>query len=276
MQHGFTRTRRVISDIPSVSSNPRFDPATMAWVTAVLANGGTVSLLRETVVDNLIVGLKAAGIWTKLDRLWLTAAENEPSALTDLVGLTLATKNGSPPFAVDDGYTGQDTSTPTNYIDSNFNPVTQGVNFANNNCHYSAWSTTNVVVTSGGCLVGNHFFTALFVTLFGGGNNVQGGIQDNTSPGVIGTTTDRTGLWLGNRDSSTTTQFYHNGSSFATPNVTSTGFVSQNFFLMAYNSSGLASNGSPQQHAMFSMGASLTAAQEASFYNLVRNYMTVI
>ena len=87
------------------------DAATIAWVNQVVTNGGTVSAGRQTLVDNLIVGLKADGIWTKLERLWLFAAENTISALTDLVGLTLATANNSPTFTADVGYTGVDAGT---------------------------------------------------------------------------------------------------------------------------------------------------------------------
>ena len=78
---------------------------TTAWVAEVVSNGGTVSAGRQTIVNDLIAGLKADGIWAKLDRLWLFAAEDQPSALTDLVGLTLATAVNSPTFTADEGYT---------------------------------------------------------------------------------------------------------------------------------------------------------------------------
>ena len=78
---------------------------TTAWVAEVVSNGGTVSAGRQTIVNDLIAGLKADGVWIKLDRLWLFAAEDQPSALTDLVGLTLATAVNSPTFTADEGYT---------------------------------------------------------------------------------------------------------------------------------------------------------------------------
>src|SRR5215475_3606794 len=82
------------------------DAATTAWVAQVVTNGGSVSSGRQTLVDNFIVGAKADGFWTKLDRLWFHWAENQPQALTDMIALTLATAVNSPTFTVDRGYTG--------------------------------------------------------------------------------------------------------------------------------------------------------------------------
>src|SRR5215813_10721680 len=114
----------------------RVDSATSAWINAVVLNGGSVSRQRAMLVDDLIVGLKADGIWTKLDRLWLFAAENAKTALTDLVGLTLATAVSSPTFTIDKGYAGNGTSS---YIDTGFNTSTSGVNFTLNTSHLAVW-----------------------------------------------------------------------------------------------------------------------------------------
>src|SRR5215475_5462531 len=67
------------------------DSDATAWSNQVTTNGGTVSSTRLGLISDLISGLKTDGIWTKLDRQWIYAAEDQPGALTDLVGLTLAT-----------------------------------------------------------------------------------------------------------------------------------------------------------------------------------------
>jgi hypothetical protein len=97
------------------------DPSTDAWINQVVINGGSVSNARATVVDNFIVALKNAGLFTRFDRLYLHAAENQPSALTCLVSLTLATAVNSPSFTVDRGYTGVDASNV--HLDTGFNPT---------------------------------------------------------------------------------------------------------------------------------------------------------
>ena len=62
----------------------RSNTETTGWIGKVYELGGTVSSTRRTLVDALISGLKSDGVWPKLDRLWLFAAENATSALVDL------------------------------------------------------------------------------------------------------------------------------------------------------------------------------------------------
>ena len=127
---------------------------TAAWVAAVVAAGGSVSAGRQTLVNSLIVGLKADGVWNKLDRAWVLAAENTQSALIDIKGLATATANGSPTFTVDQGYTGVQASA-TVYLDTGFTPSSSGVNFTQNSAHISGWSNTNVAsLSTGGVMIG--------------------------------------------------------------------------------------------------------------------------
>ena len=48
----------------------------------------------KKLVNDLIVGLKTDGVWTKLDRLWIFAAENAKSSIIDMVGLASSTPTG--------------------------------------------------------------------------------------------------------------------------------------------------------------------------------------
>ena len=70
-----------------ITSGPSEDPATTAWVNAVIAAGGTVSTTQRGYVDTLIKAYKTAGVWTLLDHEWLFAAENKTQAKVDIVGL---------------------------------------------------------------------------------------------------------------------------------------------------------------------------------------------
>ena len=53
------------------------DTATVAWINAVAASGGQVSVSRQSVVNNLVVGLKIDGVWNKFDRLWMLARQRK-------------------------------------------------------------------------------------------------------------------------------------------------------------------------------------------------------
>jgi hypothetical protein len=70
------------------------------WAAAVVAAGGSVSGTltsgRKKLINDLIMGLMADGVWSKLDRLWLFAAENSQSALIDIKGAVSATAVNTP------------------------------------------------------------------------------------------------------------------------------------------------------------------------------------
>jgi hypothetical protein len=214
------------------------DPDVMAWMSKVGLNGGTVSVTRQALVHDLIAGLKADGIWTKLDRLWLLAAENAASALVDLKAGALATAVNSPTFTVDVGYTGEDVFDPvTKYIDTGFILATDG-NFAQDDAHISAWCVGNVAASNGGCLVGadqGTGHTQLFVTFTDG--NVYGRV--NASNGSSGAPGTRAGHWLASRDNSSDRDLYHDGAFVDTVSVSSQSPVATYpVYVLCYNEAG--------------------------------------
>src|SRR5262245_61114005 len=103
-----------------------------AWAQFVVLSGGTVSTARLNLVGTLIQGLKADGIWTKLDLLYLYAAENTISARVDIVRRTLPGIVGSPTFTADRGYAGTDVDPATNYLGTGFNASTFGGQYSLN------------------------------------------------------------------------------------------------------------------------------------------------
>jgi len=70
--------------------------------------------------NKLVVDLKNAGIWSKLDTLAVFATDgNSDFALIDWKRLSQYTAVNSPTFTTNGGFTGNGTSS---YIDTNFNP----------------------------------------------------------------------------------------------------------------------------------------------------------
>jgi hypothetical protein len=268
------------SAIGFLPSGSAFDAATIAWVNAVIANGGSVSNGRKILVDNLIVGLKADGLFTKLDRLWLFAAENQPSALTDIIADQLATAVNSPTFTTDRGYTGQDQNVPTQYIDTNYNPSTNGVQYTQNAAHASAWCVGNVAPSVGGALMGLNAaattVTDIYDTFSDG--NVYARINEGTPSGSQGAPGTRAGQWLINRSGSGATQLYQNGSLFSSPNSTSGALANGNFFVTCENfpPPPTTNNGTPNQVAMASMGGNLNGTDASNLYSRLRTYMTAV
>jgi hypothetical protein len=261
-------------------SSKALDAATLVWVAAVVAAGGTVSNARRTLVNNLIIGLRADGLWNLLDRLWILAAENTQSALVDMKALVLAVPNGSPAFTANLGYTGVDSSA-TVYIDTMTNLSNYGGQFTTNSGHASIWSNTNAASTGGGgCTFGsstasqgNNQTTILPKRVDG---NAYFRLDDSTPSGGFANA-NSTGHYLVNRDSISTTQGYVSGSLFANPNAASGTLANANDIMLAMNDTVLGPvTGGGYQLTMHSIGGNLSGAQVSSFYSRLRTYMTAV
>ncbi len=255
-----------------------FDAATTAWVNAVIANGGTVSPARKIVVNNLIAGLKADNTFTKLDRLWLFAAENEPSALTDIIARSLATNVNSTTFAANNGYTGDGGTGNSMYIDTNYNLVTNAVNFSLNSAHHSFWMLS--ATEAGGVNVNLHgAYDGVTLT----------DLITDVSPGIIGRVNSPSedipgsgndgykGFWLTNRSSATQGQIYFNGVLAGSNNALSAGGVpSLKIFVLCRNNVGNPALFTAGPVACFSAGGSLNSLEANSLYGRLRTYMTAV
>lgn len=248
------------------------DAATIAWVNAVVANGGSVSGVRKTLVNDLIVGLKADGLFTKLDRLWLHAGENQPSALTDIVADSSATTVNSPTFTIDRGYTGNGT---TSYLASGYKS-SDGPNLAQNSAHCSAWVVT-VDATNNAMILGAETGAGIGMLLMYSttGPKWQTSLNQDFSntPGPTGA--GGTGLVTATRVNSTQENIYRNGGSKDTSAANSVGVDTIPFFICARNI-GAIDNPSQHQIAATHFGGGLTDTDVTNIYNRLRTYMTAV
>ena len=97
---------------------------------------------RKALINTLVKSLKAAGVWTKLDALYLFAAADAQAARRNWIqDLYNATAVSSPTFAADRGYTGDGAAA---YLDTGFNPSTaSSPKLTQNSAHASAWDRTS-------------------------------------------------------------------------------------------------------------------------------------
>lgn len=239
-----------------------YDADAQAWFDEVVNNGGTVSNGRKTVVNELVVGLKNDGIWSKLDRLSLYAAENTPSALTDLVSLTLATEVNSVTFAADQGYTPAGNGT---YIDTNFNPTSGSPNFAQDSAMLAVWNNSNVEHNS--ALILNSGFSCLI------GTRLTTGLDDcyvdvNSASGFSNTTTNANGdgLWAADRSGASAILGYRNGSQVITGSSSSASPANQNLVIQPVN----------RQISVVVIGEHLTGAEHSDLYDRLSIYRTAV
>jgi hypothetical protein len=114
--------------------NSSFDANYQAVLNRAVALGYTLpSASQQIIQNNLVLSLKAGSIWTKLDVLYIFANDGGSDFGTlnwKAPTLNQATLINSPTFTTNEGFMGNGTSS---YVDTNFNPATQGVNYSLNN-----------------------------------------------------------------------------------------------------------------------------------------------
>lgn len=138
--------------IPSFSgfkipSGGGFDADYQAILDYATTQGYTLPSASQQILQNqLMVDLKSGGIWSKLDTFAVFATDgNSDFALIDWKRLTQYTAVNSPTFTTNQGFQGNGTSS---YIDTNFNPRTQGVNYTQDNACFGGWRFNNINSTS--------------------------------------------------------------------------------------------------------------------------------
>lgn len=243
-----------------------------AWVAAVIANGGTVSAGRQNLVNNLITDLQVDGVFAKLDALFLYAGENQPSGLTDIVNLILATAVNSPTFTTDRGFTGNGTSS---YIDSNFNAATaSNPKFTRNSACFFVWSNTTgtdaggiagTAVSAGTQLVPRYTDNNCYWNL-----NISTGSSESFTVGA-----GNTGLYLLNRTGPLFGDETCDLNGVQVDVGTSGGGASapvanENFVSLRHTGF------STRQCCCFGFGGALTATDRGNIYNRLRTYMTAV
>jgi hypothetical protein len=254
----------VISDnvLVSAAGFTDTDSDVALWLRIV----GPVSSTRRDLIHALVAGLKSDGVWTKLDRLWILAAENQQTALVDLKARVTATIAGAVTFSANNGYTA--TSPNFNGINTGFNASTAGGNYTQNSAHLAAWCNTNAQ--------SNETIASYGSIGAGAGENIYPRYTDdnaytrvNDNPDSSGlTNTNALGDYLGNRDSSTTRQSYKNGASLGSLGTVNSQAPVNDTFRFATSGT--------QQCSAFHCGGSLTGTEVTNLYNRIRTYMTAV
>jgi hypothetical protein len=241
--------------------------ATLNWVNAVVTAGGTVSDTQKAVVDALIVGLKADGLWSTdgaLDHLWLLAGELvAKQAAIDIVGLLSNTAHGTPAAFDKWGYTGSVAG--AFYIDPGFANDASGDNFGQNSAEMGAYISTLPTV---GQVLGD--FSAGEFNLQLGSTFCRGAIAHNVAIASFAMTP---GLYIVDL-SATAIGVYKNGSTELATNTLSTQtFDPSNIFAFARDV-GSADSISNGRVGMIFTGGHMTSTQQDAFYARVQTYMT--
>ncbi len=135
----------------SVSSGPvaidveAIDADAWAVITA-MTNRPTFA--RRTLIKTLVDALKAAGLWTKLDRLFILAAHDSQASLIDwkshatrLAATAAGSPSVLPAFTADRGWQGTGNGlTPGGFLTGEFNATVGSNQMAQDSAHLAVWN----------------------------------------------------------------------------------------------------------------------------------------
>ena len=255
----------------------------LARRTPTLSKGGGVSYLpeaqalfarmttqpdatRKGLINTLIGDLISAGVWSKMDALYVLAAHDAQAArlnfIADQFNLTAVS---SPAFTVDRGYQGDGVST---FLQTSFSPTTAvSPKFVQNSGHIMFWSRT--AASSGNVDMGNG--NTIIATRLAGDLAAH---RVNAASSSNSTETDGSGCYVSSRTGSLAADntLYRNGTSRAT----GIGSSAPDSGTMRVLGRSTTVSFSSRQSAAASIGGGLTAGEVSSLYTSLNTYLQAI
>jgi hypothetical protein len=227
------------------------------------------SAARQTLYASLINGGVTDGWWALLDALYVFAAADSDTSLTNLVQAsfkaTLDTATGNPTFTTDRGWSGSGAGGQRD-VNTNFNPSTaSGANFAQNNAMVCAWQlgTTqenadlveNLAADSHIEIIPLWSDTHTYWAVNGNGTEVNP---------ILGL--DPSGFWLAQRTASNAQELNRNGSQVSTSSNGSAALTNSNLIVGPRANTG----------AALGIGAALSNAQKTALYSRLQTYLHAV
>jgi hypothetical protein len=246
-----------------------YDADAQAFITAA----AITDLTQRTAINNLVIGLKSASIWTKMSAIYPMVGGTATSHVYNLKnplntdgafrlffsGGWVHSANGAQPNGLN------------TYARTYFNPATHA---ATNRMAMGIYSRTQdlTINKAWGCLIAA---TNLFAShSFNGANFVIGNVAAN----LIYPPDPTTRFHLGRRTSTTFMEAYRNGVSVGTNTTAITALPSLEMYLGARNQSGAAGTFTTQQIAFAFMAglAALTDSDAIALTTLVNSFQLTL
>lgn len=232
--------------------------------TAFAAMSTQPSAALKGLINTCIVSLKTAGVWAKLDALYLMNAETAQAARVNIKnpGTYDLTATSSPTFTAKSGYAGDGAAA---YLNTAFNPFTATTpQFVQNSACLFGWSLKTTLDT--GALVGVAGAGGAYLYSRYTGNVSLGRV--NTTAGDISVASaDGSGLFAINRTAAGASQLYRNGSSIGTGAAASAAPASVVTTLLRANTEYF---GGTMMSA--GIGASLSAQEHSDLYAALNTF----
>jgi len=227
-----------------------------------------IAAAQNTMVESLVDG----GVWAKLDVFYLFAqySNDDSEALINWVnpGTNDASAVSSPSWTSLEGYTGDGVA---DYINTNFVPSTEGVNYATNDASAFMYIRNNVAEDMFDMSVIGSGDNKLICRARGSADQIFYGL--NQTSGNTQTNADSRGLFYYERTASNSTEGFRNNVSLGTDATASSGRPNLAVYVLAQNNNGSPGSYSTHQISIAGLGGSLTSGQRLTLMNAIETYM---
>lgn len=251
------------------------DPDAQAFITAA----GITDATQKTAINDLVVGLKADSLWTKMQAIYPNVGGTSTTCkynLKDPRDLDVAfrkTFTGSLTFA----NTGVTSDGATGYANTHYSPASNGTN---NSIHISAYSRTNS--TAGNVIIGCGAWFAAGDDVVLSPSGIAGpgnAYVEITGTGAVNVATaDTLGLLTATRTTSTLLKLFQRSAeagSNTSAGVNISGTTDE-IYVHCRNAASTPSNFSPLESAFESIGVGLDNTDVGNLYTLVQAFQTTL
>lgn len=252
-----------------------FDADAVAFFTRVTTAGGSLSNTEKVAVNQLVLDMKSAGIWSAMKAVYPMVGASAAACAQNLKSSSFTGTFTSGWTFASTGVKGNGTSA---YMDSTFNPSTQSTN---NNTHISFYSRSNIQEAGAEMGVfksGDVRWSMELNFYFNGVSYGFASDQYNYTTGrVSNANTNSQGFYIASRTNSTTHKAFKNNAQLGTTNTGVSGNVSNinvNMYIGAVNASSISY--SSKECAFASIGDGLTDTQASNLYTAVQAFQTTL
>jgi len=254
--------------------NYGYDPDAELFITATGISGTNANATNQLVLD-----LKAANIWTKMN------------AIYPMVGGTATSHKFNLKNPLDTNaafrlvFNGGGTHSSNGYLPNGTNSfantfLVPSANLTNNNIHFSFYSRTNSNLgnydmgVQNGSITGNPQLTLGIKSLGTGTLTLWLSTANANRISIANLNTQ--GFYIGNSNNSNTKTVYKNNTILGSGSSTPVNITTYNLYIGAENTSGIANNYSNRECAFASIGDGLSDAEASAFYTAVQAFNTTL
>ncbi len=244
-----------------------FDADALAFFQRVSDATGTLSLTEKQAVNQLVVDMKAAGIWSAMKAIYPMVGASAAACAQNL-------KSSSFTGTFTSGWTFASTGVTPNGSSAYMNTgLVTNTNLSLNSAHLSYYSRTNTTTPDAFDMGSSATNAEIYLCYKAFGNQY---VAVNSGGSTYTALANTLNLLQVNRVSSTQVKVYKNGSTHQTISLNSNSMNSLNNYIGCMNVGGTAQYFTARQCAFASIGDGLTDTESSNLYTAVQAFQTTL